>query len=131
MSTRSRRSTTSPAAKANVRIDTAFSKTRPSVAAGHVGESIKANAKSRQVIEVLDDDLDATSREQQLELLKAFDLDSEYGPAIGITRLERWERAQKYGLEPPVQIKLLVQAHSDDLDYTKCFWKTDGPNVCI
>uniref|UniRef100_A0A8C4V7L1 DPOD4 polymerase n=1 Tax=Falco tinnunculus TaxID=100819 RepID=A0A8C4V7L1_FALTI len=36
-----------------------------------------------------------------LEMLRRFDLAWEYGPCTGITRLQRWERAQALGLSPP------------------------------
>ena len=29
---------------------------------------------------------------------------SEYGPCIGMTRLERWERAKSLGLNPPTEV---------------------------
>ena len=45
--------------------------------------------------------------------LRAFDLDARYGPCLGMTRLERWERAQANGLNPPAEIKALVQGSSD------------------
>ncbi|KAG7445120.1 uncharacterized protein BT62DRAFT_1007504 [Guyanagaster necrorhizus] len=38
------------------------------------------------------------------EILRVFDLSYEYGPCIGVTRLERWERAAKMGLNPPPEI---------------------------
>lgn len=28
----------------------------------------------------------------------------EYGPCVGVTRLERWERAQAMGLNPPDEV---------------------------
>jgi hypothetical protein len=28
----------------------------------------------------------------------------EYGPCVGVTRLERWERAAALGLSPPVEV---------------------------
>ncbi|CAO3588520.1 unnamed protein product [Absidia cylindrospora] len=40
--------------------------------------------------------------------LRAFDLDYTYGPCVGLTRLERWERAASLGLDPPKDIKTLL-----------------------
>jgi len=34
-------------------------------------------------------------------ILRNFDLTPKYGPCIGITRLERWQRAEKMKLNPP------------------------------
>ncbi|XP_058161092.1 DNA polymerase delta subunit 4 isoform X8 [Dasypus novemcinctus] len=39
--------------------------------------------------------------EADLELLRQFDLAWQYGPCTGITRLQRWHRAQQMGLDPP------------------------------
>jgi DNA polymerase delta subunit 4 len=38
------------------------------------------------------------------KILRHFDLSSQYGPCIGITRLSRWKRADTLGLEPPVEV---------------------------
>ncbi|KAI8139399.1 DNA polymerase delta, subunit 4-domain-containing protein [Fennellomyces sp. T-0311] len=38
-------------------------------------------------------------------LLRKFDLDYKFGPCVGLTRIERWNRAQKLGLEPPQSVK--------------------------
>ncbi|KAK9480022.1 DNA polymerase delta, subunit 4-domain-containing protein [Lipomyces japonicus] len=34
-------------------------------------------------------------------ILKHFDLTEQYGPTVGMTRLQRWQRASKLGLSPP------------------------------
>lgn len=39
------------------------------------------------------------------EILRLFDLSYEYGPCVGVSRLARWERAHKAGLNPPVQVR--------------------------
>lgn len=47
--------------------------------------------------------------------LRAFDHDLKFGPSVGITRLERWERARNFGLEPPENIPdLLRHAAAED-----------------
>lgn len=53
--------------------------------------------------------------------LRQFDLDSRYGPCIGLTRLERWERAAKLGLEPPAHVRQLLTSSSADLSQ-ECLW---------
>ncbi|XP_076435042.1 DNA polymerase delta subunit 4-like [Babylonia areolata] len=58
-----------------------------------------------------------------LETLKQFDLCLDYGPCIGITRLERWERAQKHGLNPPARVRELLLKHPSDVTYTQSLWK--------
>ncbi|XP_006771572.1 PREDICTED: DNA polymerase delta subunit 4 isoform X1 [Myotis davidii] len=42
--------------------------------------------------------------EVELELLRQFDLAWQYGPCTGITRLQRWHRAEQMGLEPPPEV---------------------------
>jgi len=41
-------------------------------------------------------------------VLRQFDLDMKYGPSIGMTRLDRWERAKNWGKNPPLEIKELI-----------------------
>ena len=33
-----------------------------------------------------------------------FDLSSQYGPSIGITRINRWKRAYRMGMNPPIEV---------------------------
>lgn len=54
------------------------------------------------------DDEDVTER------LATFDRDQRFGPSMGITRLERWERAHDLGLRPPPAIKALLLAPGAD-----------------
>ncbi|NWQ68530.1 DPOD4 polymerase, partial [Neopipo cinnamomea] len=49
-----------------------------------------------------------------LEMLRRFDLCWEYGPCTGITRLQRWERAQALGLSPPGPIRDALLEHRDN-----------------
>lgn len=41
-------------------------------------------------------------------ILRRWDLSYEYGPCVGMTRLERWERAEKLGLNPPEMVTRLL-----------------------
>ncbi|EIN05967.1 hypothetical protein PUNSTDRAFT_54280 [Punctularia strigosozonata HHB-11173 SS5] len=38
-------------------------------------------------------------------ILRSFDLSYEYGPCVGVSRLERWERAEALGLNPPPEVR--------------------------
>lgn len=38
------------------------------------------------------------------KVLRKFDLSYEFGPCVGVSRLERWKRAEALGLEPPVKV---------------------------
>ncbi|XP_052799870.1 DNA polymerase delta subunit 4-like [Mya arenaria] len=60
--------------------------------------------------------------EQDMVVLKEFDLNWEYGPSMGITRLERWNRAEKHGLNPSPRVRQIVEAHSEDEQYVQCLW---------
>ncbi|NWT58162.1 DPOD4 polymerase, partial [Erythrocercus mccallii] len=60
-----------------------------------------------------------------LEMLRRFDLSWEYGPCTGITRLQRWERAQELGLSPPGPIRDALLEHQDNPDVTYR-WMWDG-----
>ncbi|CAB4013234.1 DNA polymerase delta subunit 4 [Paramuricea clavata] len=57
-----------------------------------------------------------------LNIIRDFDLRCEYGPCIGISRLERWTRAQDYGLEPPAKVKKIIEEHINDTKFTQCLW---------
>lgn len=39
----------------------------------------------------------------------------------GITRMERWKRAEKHGLNPSELVKQTVEAHEDDERYTEWY----------
>ncbi|XP_078681193.1 DNA polymerase delta subunit 4-like [Branchiostoma floridae x Branchiostoma belcheri] len=67
---------------------------------------------------------DAAELQRQTDItrLKQFDLNPDFGPCIGITRLERWERAEKFGQTPPVDIRDLIVQHTGDEEYTHCLW---------
>ncbi|KAM6115414.1 DNA polymerase delta subunit 4 [Pterocles gutturalis] len=57
-----------------------------------------------------------------LEMLRRFDLAWEYGPCTGITRLQRWERAQALGLSPPSSIRDALLEHQDNPEVTYSLW---------
>ena len=43
------------------------------------------------------------------ETLRSFDLDGRFGPCVNPTRLERWERAERLGLDPPEEVRALLE----------------------
>ncbi|XP_017699743.2 DNA polymerase delta subunit 4-like [Phoenix dactylifera] len=50
------------------------------------------------------------------EKLRQFDMDMRYGPCLGLTRLQRWERAAAMGLHPPPDLgELLRHVWQDEL----------------
>ncbi|KAF3400798.1 DNA polymerase delta subunit 4 [Talaromyces pinophilus] len=38
------------------------------------------------------------------KILRHFDLSSQYGPCVGISRIKRWRRAHMLDLEPPIEV---------------------------
>ena len=55
------------------------------------------------------------------EALRAFDMDQKHGPCMGPTRLERWARAKRLGLEPAAAIELILRCRPSD----------DGAHACM
>ncbi|ROT42348.1 hypothetical protein SODALDRAFT_354483 [Sodiomyces alkalinus F11] len=58
------------------------------------------------------------------KILRHFDVSLHYGPCVGIQRQKRWERAEKLGLNPPIEVLAVLlkqespgkqQAHMDEL----------------
>ncbi|GAP91041.1 putative DNA polymerase delta subunit 4 [Rosellinia necatrix] len=61
------------------------------------------------------------------KILRYWDVSSQYGPCVGVSRLRRWQRADRLGLNPPVEVlAVLMQeeekgvksaetAHMDDI----------------
>ncbi|XP_031552455.1 DNA polymerase delta subunit 4-like [Actinia tenebrosa] len=87
-------------------------------------QSAKTQDKKAEVKKI-DVGVSVQDEKTRLSLLKEFDLNSEYGPCIGISRLQRWERAEKFGLHPSQDIKDIITQHLDDETYTECIWKDE------
>ncbi|KAF8586459.1 hypothetical protein K439DRAFT_1659696 [Ramaria rubella] len=49
-------------------------------------------------------------------MLRVFDNTYDYGPCVGMTRMERWERAEALGLNPPTEVReiLLTEQGSEN-----------------
>ncbi|KAK3387802.1 DNA polymerase delta, subunit 4-domain-containing protein [Podospora didyma] len=50
------------------------------------------------------------------KVLRYFDVSSQYGPCVGTPRLQRWQRAERLGLNPPIEVlaALLKEQASGD-----------------
>ncbi|KAL5201690.1 hypothetical protein ABZP36_036044 [Zizania latifolia] len=65
---------------------------------------------------------------EQEEQLRQFDMDLKFGPCIGVTRLQRWERASTMGLHPPTHLRdLLLNTaskgnHDNNGPSPECLW---------
>ncbi|KAI8625799.1 hypothetical protein F5Y19DRAFT_238532 [Xylariaceae sp. FL1651] len=48
------------------------------------------------------------------KILRYWDVSSQYGPCVGITRIKRWQRADRLGLNPPLEVlAVLMQEESN------------------
>ncbi|KAI1427969.1 DNA polymerase delta, subunit 4-domain-containing protein [Xylaria sp. FL1777] len=47
------------------------------------------------------------------KILRYWDVSSQYGPCVGITRLKRWQRAEKLGLNPPPEVLAVLMREED------------------
>ncbi|XP_032747133.1 DNA polymerase delta subunit 4 [Rattus rattus] len=63
-----------------------------------------------------------SQEETELELLRQFDLAWQYGPCTGITRLQRWHRAEQMGLKPPVEVYQVLKTHPEDSRFQCSLW---------
>ncbi|OAL37685.1 hypothetical protein AYO20_03192 [Fonsecaea nubica] len=54
------------------------------------------------------------------KILRHFDLSSQYGPCIGIPRLQRWRRANTLGLEPPIEVLAVLLREQDGAKTQGC-----------
>ncbi|KAI8919063.1 DNA polymerase delta, subunit 4-domain-containing protein [Powellomyces hirtus] len=65
-----------------------------------------------------------TDKAAVIQYLKAFDLNLTYGPCVGLSRMERWERAHKLELDPPEDVKLVLQTREamSDVDIREPLW---------
>lgn len=51
-------------------------------------------------------------------------LKQKFGPALGLTRLERWERADKLDLSPPADVlRILQEVGDEDPEFRECVWE--------
>ncbi|KAH8121836.1 hypothetical protein ACSS6W_003275 [Trichoderma asperelloides] len=73
----------------------------------------KGIEKQRKAPRVHQQDLDLGEK-----VLRYFDVSSQYGPCIGMTRLKRWQRAERLGLNPPIEVLavLLKEENKDDIE---------------
>ncbi|XP_077234793.1 polymerase delta 4 [Tasmannia lanceolata] len=50
------------------------------------------------------------------EVLRQFDMNMSYGPCLGLSRMERWERANNLGLKPPKDVEILLKGGNVGLE---------------
>jgi len=62
-------------------------------------------------------------------ILRVFDLTYKYGPCVGIPRIDRWNRAQAMKLNPPEEVRLILETQEarNKNEYKQCiFYKFDS-----
>mmetsp|Transcript_40522 Transcript_40522/g.49146 ORF Transcript_40522/g.49146 Transcript_40522/m.49146 type:complete len:176 (-) Transcript_40522:108-635(-) len=60
--------------------------------------------------------------EREAKILQNFDLCTKYGPTVGLPRLQRWERAHKFGLSPPLEVKNILTRYGGDSNVQDSVW---------
>ncbi|CAF0871948.1 unnamed protein product [Brachionus calyciflorus] len=61
-------------------------------------------------------------REQEINLLKKFDLDLKFGPCLNVKRIDRWNWASRHELNPPEIVKKILEEHPNDVEYAQSLW---------
>ncbi|USW56828.1 Putative DNA polymerase delta, subunit 4 [Septoria linicola] len=69
----------------------------------------RAKEQERKAPRVHQEDLSTHEK-----ILREWDMQSHYGPCIGIARLKRWKRANMLGLEPPLEVLAVMLKEMDD-----------------
>jgi DNA polymerase delta subunit 4 len=77
--------------------------------------SINGDTKLSIAAVAADDDNDEVE-----EILKEFDMNTSYGPCLGLSRMERWQRAAGLGLNPSHQIKDILERAGG---MPNCLWE--------
>lgn len=77
-------------------------------------ENIQAAPRIQEWLDVVKEDakqadLSLMSPDEMEDALRLFDLNPRFGPFTGIGRLVRWDRAQRWGLQPPLLIRRIVE----------------------
>lgn len=101
------------------RITTAFDQAAGTPSIKQVKDTEKAQpARGLKTIPVLPEAGPSTPAPAEIDAdertLRNFDLQSKYGPVSGMSRLERFQRAEQLGLNPPEFIKELILKHGED-----------------
>ncbi|KAJ8450576.1 hypothetical protein Cgig2_020213 [Carnegiea gigantea] len=68
-------------------------------------------------------------RDENEEVLRQFDINMKYGPCIGMTRLERWNRANKLGLNPSKEVEELLKSGKVLSECLWDGWRLSAPTI--
>ncbi|KAI0911029.1 DNA polymerase delta, subunit 4-domain-containing protein [Ustulina deusta] len=47
------------------------------------------------------------------KILRYWDVSSQYGPCVGVSRLKRWQRADRIGLNPPLEVLAVLMREEE------------------
>lgn len=50
-------------------------------------------------------------------IMRNFDLTPKFGPCVGISRLDRYRRAEKMGMKPPVEVLRILETEEGLRDW--------------
>ncbi|KAH7687125.1 DNA polymerase delta subunit 4 protein [Dioscorea alata] len=90
---------------------TASSKKRSGKA--RAGVSLGAGDSAQNPALVAHGSFDLHDEYDEMEVkLRQFDMDMKYGPCLGLTRLERWNRAESMGLHPPLELGSILEVQA-------------------
>ncbi|CAN4107133.1 unnamed protein product [Withania somnifera] len=67
-------------------------------------------ARSPAIISNESLNLQADDYDEKEELLRQFDTSMAYGPCLGLSRVDRWERAKTLGLNPPRDVEPILRS---------------------
>ncbi|XP_072962516.1 uncharacterized protein [Typha angustifolia] len=85
----------------------------------------KPKPSSRKTQKPTDDDDEQCEYDEVESKLRKFDMDMRYGPCVGLTRLQRWERASAMGLNPPADLLVhLSQPGNNPSLNLHCLWSS-------
>eukprot|EP00294_Goniomonas_avonlea_P016986 CAMPEP_0114540034 /NCGR_PEP_ID=MMETSP0114-20121206/551_1 /TAXON_ID=31324 /ORGANISM="Goniomonas sp, Strain m" /LENGTH=145 /DNA_ID=CAMNT_0001724167 /DNA_START=24 /DNA_END=461 /DNA_ORIENTATION=- len=80
------------------------------------------NKRLRKSEELLADPKSPVLTPEQKELLHRFDVNASYGPCSSLSRLARWNRAHKLGLNPSNDVKLLLDSLHSNHECFHAIW---------
>jgi DNA polymerase delta subunit 4 len=83
------------------------------------------SSKRTTMVEISDDEGDEAKMDEDEEALRVFDLTTKFGPCLGLSRLERYDRALKYGLHPPKKVLEVIHRRGGvdgDARWTQSVW---------
>ncbi|KAL4431950.1 hypothetical protein ABPG77_000217 [Micractinium sp. CCAP 211/92] len=107
--------------KQGAKLTETFRQSRSDAARGPAGKKAVAAPAGPAAVAALNPQQQQQQQQEEADeaALRQFDLDSRFGPCTGVTRLQRWERAAKLGLDPPAEVPELVRRYGEGSDFNR------------